>query len=95
MQGFIFNSFIVLLRFLKKNEVKNFRIVNSLRFGLIQSVQISFIRITCPATDGSEKNLERIKISLTWLVNNRNRVKVFYLADYESKDDLLRQMARG
>lgn len=43
-------------------------------------------------SEPDKKNLERIKISLTWLVNNRNRVKVFYLADYNNKEELLKKI---
>lgn len=39
--------------------------------------------------DGMEnKDLEKIKISLSWLVKNRNKVKIHYLRDYETKDVL-------
>lgn len=35
-----------------------------------------------------EKDLEKIKISLSWLVKNRTQVKIHYLKDYESKNEL-------
>ena len=35
-----------------------------------------------------EKDLEKIKISLSWLVKNRNKVKIHYLKEYSSKSDL-------
>lgn len=35
-----------------------------------------------------DRDLEKIKISLSWLVKNRNKVKVHYLKDYNSKKDL-------
>lgn len=35
-----------------------------------------------------DKDLEKIKISLSWLVKNRNKVKIHYLKDYENKDQL-------
>jgi DNA polymerase III subunit epsilon len=39
--------------------------------------------------DGMEdKDLEKIKISLSWLVKNRNKVKIHYLKDYETKQEL-------
>jgi DNA polymerase-3 subunit epsilon len=42
---------------------------------------------------GMEKrDLEKIKISLSWLVKNRNKVKVHYLKDYESKDELFTKL---
>ncbi|MCP5063558.1 MAG: GIY-YIG nuclease family protein [Ignavibacteriae bacterium] len=34
------------------------------------------------------KDLEKIKISLSWLVKNRTLVKIHYLKDYETKEEL-------
>ncbi len=39
-----------------------------------------------------QKDLEKIKISLSWLVKNRNKVKVHYLKDYESKLELFTKL---
>jgi DNA polymerase-3 subunit epsilon len=36
----------------------------------------------------SDEDLEKMKISLNWLVKNRNRVRIFYLKDYTSKQNL-------
>lgn len=36
-----------------------------------------------------DKDLEKIKITLAWLVKNRTKVKLYYLKNYESKDALL------
>lgn len=36
----------------------------------------------------TEEDLEKIKISLNWLAKNRNKVKIFYLKDFDSKEDL-------
>jgi DNA polymerase-3 subunit epsilon len=35
-----------------------------------------------------EDDLERIKISLSWLVKNRNKARFYYLRDYDSKEEL-------
>lgn len=35
-----------------------------------------------------ERDLEKIKIVLSWLIRNRNEVNVYYLKDYISKDEL-------
>jgi DNA polymerase-3 subunit epsilon len=35
-----------------------------------------------------EEDLEKMKITLNWLVKNRNKVRVFYLKDYVNKNDL-------
>lgn len=39
-----------------------------------------------------DKDLEKIKISLSWLVKNRNKVKIYYLKDYSSKEDLFKNL---
>ncbi len=39
-----------------------------------------------------EKDLEKIKISLGWLVKNRNKVKIHYLREYESKGELFTKL---
>lgn len=36
----------------------------------------------------SEEDLEKLKIVLQWLIKNRNRVKVYYLKDYSTKQEL-------
>ena len=38
------------------------------------------------------KDLEKIKISLSWLVKNRNKVKIHYLRDYETKSELFQKL---
>jgi len=42
-----------------------------------------------------EEDLEKIKITLNWIVQHRNLVKVYYLKDYRSKEDLFAKMERG
>jgi DNA polymerase-3 subunit epsilon len=36
----------------------------------------------------NEEDLEKMKITLNWLIKNRNKVRTFYLKDYTSKDKL-------
>ena len=38
------------------------------------------------------RDLEKIKISLSWLVKNRNKVKIHYLKDYNTKEELFVQL---
>ncbi len=40
-----------------------------------------------------EEDLEKIKITLNWLVKNRNKVRVFYLKEYTSKQDLYSKLS--
>jgi DNA polymerase III subunit epsilon len=43
----------------------------------------------------TEEDLEKMKITLNWLVKNRNQVRVFYLKDYSSKGELFENISRG
>ena len=36
----------------------------------------------------TEEDLEKMKISLNWLTKNRNKVRIFYLKDFVSKEEL-------
>jgi len=36
----------------------------------------------------TDEDLEKIKITLNWLIKNRNNVRSFYLKNYSSKDEL-------
>jgi DNA polymerase III subunit epsilon len=36
----------------------------------------------------SDEDLEKIKITLNWLIKNRNNVRIFYLKNYTSKEEL-------
>lgn len=42
-----------------------------------------------------DEDLEKLKIALNWIVKNRNRVRVFYLKDFETKADLFARVASG
>jgi len=41
----------------------------------------------------TEEDLEKLKISLNWLIKNRNSVRIFYLKEYSSKEELLVNMS--
>lgn len=51
----------------------------------IEDYYSHFVRLDLNPT---EEDLEKIKISLNWLAKNRNKVKIFYLKDFNSKEDL-------
>lgn len=40
-------------------------------------------------------HLDKIKIILSWLVKNRNNVKLFYLKDYQNKEELFNSVSLG
>ena len=41
----------------------------------------------------TSKDLERMKISLSWLVKNRTMIDLYYLKDYSSESDLWESIA--
>jgi len=45
-------------------------------------------------TNPTNEDLEKMKITLNWLVKNRNQVRVFYLKDYFSKTELFENISR-
>ncbi|MBE0572260.1 MAG: GIY-YIG nuclease family protein [Ignavibacteriaceae bacterium] len=40
----------------------------------------------------TEEDLEKMKISLNWLAKNRNKVRIFYLKEFASKEELFNAM---
>jgi len=43
----------------------------------------------------SEEDLEKLKIVLQWLIKNRNRVNIFYLKNYKSKEELFSNISNN
>jgi len=41
-----------------------------------------------------EEDLEKMKITLNWLIKNRSSVSSFYLKDYKVKDELYKNMSK-
>ena len=42
-----------------------------------------------------DEDLEKMKITLNWLIKNRNKVRIFYLKNYNSKHDLYANISRN
>jgi len=42
-----------------------------------------------------DEDLEKMKISLNWLIKHRNKVRIFYLKDYSNKKELFSQLRNG
>jgi endoglucanase Acf2 len=42
--------------------------------------------------NSTKKDLSRMKIALSWLVNNRNLFEIFYLKDFNSAEQILEKM---
>jgi len=43
----------------------------------------------------TEEDLEKMKISLNWLTKNRNKVRIFYLKNYSSKEELFFELSNN
>ena len=43
----------------------------------------------------NDEDLEKMKITLNWLIKNRNKVRIFYLRNYNSKQDLYAGISRN
>lgn len=41
-----------------------------------------------------EEDLEKLKITLNWLIKNREQVRLFYLKDFESKEELYSKLTK-
>ena len=40
----------------------------------------------------NEEDLEKMKITLNWLIKNRNKVRCFYLKEFNNKEELYRKL---
>ena len=41
----------------------------------------------------SDEDLEKMKITLNWLIKNRNKIRIFYLKDFSHKSELYSKMS--
>jgi len=41
-----------------------------------------------------DEDMEKMKITLNWLIKNRNKVRIFYLKDYQSKEELYKRITK-
>ncbi|MCU7495556.1 MAG: GIY-YIG nuclease family protein [Ignavibacteria bacterium] len=47
------------------------------------------------SAEADRSDLDKIKIALSWLIRNRNNVRVFYLKDFMSKQELFKHIQSG
>lgn len=43
----------------------------------------------------TDEDFEKMKITLNWLIKNRNQVRIYYLKDYDSKEELFRNVSQN
>lgn len=77
----LFNGKVFVKGYLYDNENKFEEIIDDYYAGTIFNDQLP-----------TEEDLEKLKIVLQWLIKNRNRVKVFYLKKYNSKQELFNEI---
>ncbi len=53
-----------------------------------QALDDYYNEVIKPDSNPTDEDLEKMKITLNWLVKNRNQVRVFYLKEYSSKEEL-------
>ncbi|MCH7827821.1 MAG: hypothetical protein IIC75_07615, partial [Bacteroidetes bacterium] len=42
----------------------------------------------------TDEDLEKMKIALNWLIKNRNKVRIFYLKNYSTKEELYSDLTK-
>ena len=80
----ISKDYILLLEgkyFIKKNTLKE-------RDSFEDALDDFYSHTTRIDINPTEEDLEKIKISLNWLAKNRNKVRIFYLKEFGSKEEL-------
>jgi excinuclease UvrABC nuclease subunit len=77
-------DYILLLEgkyFIKKDSIKG-------RDSFEDALDDYYLRTIKVDINPTEEDLEKMKISLNWLTKNRNKVRIFYLKDFSSKEEL-------
>jgi DNA polymerase-3 subunit epsilon len=85
------NDYILLLEgkyYIRKAELNG-------KDGFETALDDFYTNIVQTDTNPTEEDLEKMKISLNWLTKNRNKVRIFYLKDYSSKEDLFSALSDG
>ena len=78
------HDYILLLEgkyFIKKNSLKG-------RDSFEDALDDCYSHTIKVDVNPTEEDLEKMKISLNWLTKNRNKVRIFYLKDFGSKEEL-------
>ena len=89
VSGSFEKDYILLLE--GKIFVRDFKLSNTISFD--DAIDNYYENVILTAYMPTEEDLEKLKISLNWLIKNRNSVRIFYLKEYSSKDDLLLNMS--
>ncbi len=42
-----------------------------------------------------DEDLEKMKITLNWMIKNRNKIRIFYLKDYPNKQSLYKDLSKN
>ena len=89
VSGSFDKDYILLLE--GKIFVRDFKLSNTISFD--DAIDNYYENVILTDYMPTEEDLEKLKISLNWLIKNRNSVRMFYLKEYTGKDDLLLNMS--
>jgi len=82
------NDYLLLLE--GKIYIKNFFIEEKCYFD--EKLEDYFEGVKNLFDEVTQKDLERMKIALNWLIRNKQRIKIHYLKDYNSISELSKKM---
>ena len=89
VRGEFDNDYLLMLN--GKIHIKNYVLGNSNFNEALEDYFTSTINLDYMPTD---EDLEKIKIALNWLIKNRNNVRIFYLKNYNSKEELYSDLSK-
>jgi len=89
VRGEFDNDYLLMLN--GKIYIKNYILGNGSFNEALEDYFASAINLRYLPTD---EDLEKMKIALNWLIKNRNNVRIFYLKNYNSKEQLYTELSK-
>lgn len=83
------NDYILMLE--GKIYIKEY--LHNNKYGFEEALNDYYDKVLHTHLTPTDEDLEKMKITLNWLVKNRNLVRVFYLKDYQTKNDLYKNIS--
>ena len=89
IKGEFNNDYFLMLN--GKIHIKNYVLGNGNFDEALEDYFTSTINLKYLPTD---EDLEKMKIALNWLIKNRNKVRIFYLKNYSTKEELFSELSK-
>lgn len=89
IKGEFNNDYFLMLN--GKIHIKNYALGNGNFDEALKDYFTSTINLKYLPTD---EDLEKMKIALNWLIKNRNKVRIFYLKNYSTKEELFSELSK-